>query len=98
MTIIPLLPPDLKSREIYLNSRTLPVNYMADFSLMGFIVDSYTEACDLLQSEGYWLTRHQYGSELTIEGPAQIAEINSVLSSKKIICTFSDIADTLYQA
>lgn len=98
MTIIPLLPSDSKSREIYLNSRTLPVNYMADFSLMGFIVDSYPEACKLLQSKGYRVTRHQHGSELTIEGPAQITEISCILSSKNINCTFSDIADTLYQA
>lgn len=98
MAIFPVLPADIKSREIYLNSRPLPLKYMEDFSSMGFVVDRYTEACALLLAEGYSLNRHQYGSDLLVEGPAKIMEINTLLISKNINCTFSDIADTLYQA
>jgi hypothetical protein len=98
MAIFPVLPADIKSREIYLSNRTLPVNYMEDFSLMGFVVDSYKEACALLLAAGYRLSQHQYGTDLFIEGPANIVEISTLLLSNNINCTFSDIADTLYQA
>ena len=98
MAHIPILPADLKSREMYLSSRTLPVNYMGDYSLMAFVVDRCEEACALLLAEGYRMRQHQYGTVITIEGPAEILEINLLLTSKEINCTFSDIADTLYQA
>lgn len=98
MAIFPILPADIKSREMYLDSRPLPVKYMEDFSLMGFVVDRYTEACALLLAAGYHLSQHQYGSDLVVEGPAKIVEISSLLMSNNINSTFSDIADTLYQA
>ena len=98
MAIFPILPADIKSRAIYLNSRTLPVDYMEDFSLMGFVVDNYKEACALLLAAGYPLSQHQYGSDLVVERPAKILEISTLLMSNNINCTFSDIADTLYQA
>jgi hypothetical protein len=36
---IALLPCDINSRGKYLSNRDLPQNYMADFTLMGFVVD-----------------------------------------------------------
>ena len=98
MAMIPLLPADIKIRERYLNSCPLPVDYMGDFSLMGFVVDRYEEARALLLAEGIRLSRQQYGTLIIIEGPAKILEISRLLSLNNIYCTFSDIADTLYQA
>ncbi len=98
MAIFPLLPADIKRRERYLDSLTLPVDYMGDFSLMGFVVDRYEEACTLLLADGRRLNRHTHGSHIIIEGPANILEITRLLTSNNIYCTFSDIADTLYQA
>lgn len=98
MTLVPVLPADIRHREIYIDNRTLPVNYTEDFSLMGFIVDNYRQACSLLLSEGYQLEQHQSGTDLFIEKPAQIRAINDLMSSHNINCTYTDIADTLYQA
>ncbi len=49
---IALLPNDVKTRGIYLGSRKLPSNYMADFSLMGFVVDRYEDALDVINMFG----------------------------------------------
>ena len=96
--IIPLLPEGASNRERYLSNRTLPLNYMEDFSIMGFIVDRYPEAYDVLTSKGYGVHKSQSGIELTITRPEQICEIDSLLRLANIRVLFTDIADTIYQA
>ncbi len=68
MAIIALLPGDTKSREIYLGNKELPQNYMGDFTLMGFVVDSYQEALTLLTSAGYQLDELESEGNLTTIG------------------------------
>jgi len=98
MAIVALVHSDSKRRSLYLESRGLPVHYMGDFSVMGFVVDHYREAFDLLQKAGYQLSRRGSGADILISSPRQCAEIRALMIDNDIACDFSDIADTLYQA
>jgi len=95
---IALLPEGARNRERYLSNRILPLNYMDDFSIMGFIVDRYPEACVVLSSKGFSMQKSQSGIDLTITRPEQIREIDRLLRSADIRVLFTDIADTMYQA
>ena len=98
MATIALLPCDLKSRATYLGNRELPSNYMGDFSLMGFVVDRYQDACTLLASAGYRLHQQAGGMDINIDTPLHLPKIKALLTANNIHCDWSDIADTLYQA
>jgi hypothetical protein len=98
MAKIALLPGDTKSRGIYLGNKELPQNYMGDFTLMGFVVDSYQEALTLLTSAGYQLDELEGGTDICIDTPQCLPEIKALLAANNIRCDFSDIADTFYQA
>lgn len=98
MGIIALVPCDMHSRGKYLDSRKLPENYMADFTLMGFVVDRYQEARTILTSAGYRLEEQEGGSDIRIICPGHLLEIKALLITHDIKCDFSDVADTLYQA
>lgn len=89
---------DCTSRAQYLDRKQLPVKYMEDFTLPGFIVNEYEKACTLLRQEGYTLLNCATGADILIENASQIRSIKALLDSKDITATFSDIADTLYQA
>lgn len=98
MGILALVPCDIHSREKYIGYRKLPTNYMADFTLMGFVVDRYQEARTLLISAGYSVDEKAGGSDIRINSPRHLMEIKSILTAHNIQCDFSDVADTLYQA
>lgn len=98
MTKIAILPIDAACRAEYLGSRQLPVNYMSDYSLMGFVVDRYSEALELLSSSGYHLDKLQFGAEILIQTPRNLTEICSLLARNSIQCDLTDIVDSLYQA
>ncbi len=95
---IALLPCDSHSRARYLDNRELPHNYMADFTLMGFVVGQYQHAFSLLTSAGYRLDVQEGGADIHIDTPRNLQEIKALLTANNISCDLSDIADTLYQA
>jgi hypothetical protein len=88
----------MHSRGKYLGSRKLPTNYMADFTLMGFVVDRYQEARALLISAGFRVDEQEGGSDISISSSGHLLKIKALLTAHDIRCDFSDIADTLYQA
>ncbi len=98
MGILALVPCDMHSRGKYLSNRKLPTSYMADFTLMGFVVDRYQEAHTLLISAGYRIVEQDGGSDISITSPGHLLEIKALLTAHGIQCNFSDVADTLYQA
>ncbi len=71
---------------------------MADFTVMGFVVDRYSEALDLLSSAGFRLDQQEGGTGIFIDTPCRLPEIGALMAVNNISCEFSDIADTLYQA
>lgn len=95
---IALLPSDSISRGTYISNKELPDNYMGDFTLMGFVVDRYREALALLSSAGYRIDQQEGGTDIFIDTPCRLPEIEALLAANNISCDFSDIADTLYQA
>lgn len=95
---IALLPSDYNIRGKYLGNIELPSNYMGDFTLMGFLVDRYQEAVDILTSAGYRLDKLEVGTDIHIETPGHLLKMKALLTANDISCDFSDIADTIYQA
>ncbi len=95
---VALLPCDPNSRGKYLDNRELPHNYMADFTLMGFVVDRYHEAIAVLAGSKYRLDEQEGGTDIAITSPLDLLEIKAILTANNISCDFSDIADTIYQA
>jgi hypothetical protein len=98
MAKIALLPSDINNRGKYLSNRELPNNYMGDFTLMGFVVDRYHEALTVLTKSRFRLESQEGGSDICINNPLDLQEINNLLTANNIRCDYSDIADTLYQA
>ena len=93
-----IVPEDVRSRAQYLTSSELPLHYMEDFSIMGFIVESLAEAQNLLAAHGYSIQEQQFGLNLQIENPQQLTEISRLFAGNNIRSTYADIADTIYQA
>lgn len=98
MAKIALLPSDIISRETYISNKELPNDYMGDFTLMGFVVDNYHEAVNLLLSAGYQVYYQKGGTDILIEAPYHLLKVRDLMAANNICCEFSDIADTLYQA
>lgn len=93
-----VVPCDPESRGRYLSRKDIPQNYMGDFSLPGFIVDPFTDACALLMQAGYHLDEMDGGADITVDSAHAIIAIQSLLSRSHVFCQFADVADTIYQA
>ena len=98
MNRVVLCASDIMSRARYLDGQQLPVNYMEDYSLLGFVVDHYADAIRLLLSEGYQVEAAGEGAVITVNSPKQLQAIQAMLIGNQIRCEYSDIADSLYQA
>ncbi len=95
---IALLSCDAKSRGTYLSTQKIPIDYMSDFSLMGFVVERYHEALILLESAGFQLDKHESGAEIHLHDYKSLIQIKELFLSNNLPCSYSDVADTLYQA
>ena len=98
MVNLALVSNDCAGRARYLSRKTLPANYMADFSILGFVVDQYPAACSILTRAGYDLIDLGGGADITIGSRQEISAIRTLLTSHQIHCEFADVVDTLYQA
>lgn len=76
----------------------IPVNYMSDFTIMGFIVDRFEDALTLLHTAGYHIDIHKTGADIIIENSNDLPGIQALFSQNEIHCDYSDIADTIYQS
>ena len=56
-----LISDSIRDRSEYLSNCTLPQNYMGDYSVMGFVVNRYSDSRSLLESAGYQLIE-KYGA------------------------------------
>ncbi|MEE4241884.1 MAG: hypothetical protein V2I36_10475 [Desulfopila sp.] len=98
MITIAIFPIDSSCRAEYLENFQIPLNYMSDFSLMGFVVDRYNDAITLLTSSGYPITKLPSGAEIVLQHSGDLLEIQNLLLKNRIQCHYSDIVDSLYQA
>ena len=95
---IALLPEDCVSRAEYLAKQQLPDNYMSDFTLLGFTVDKFDDALALLDGDGYRVERVARGADVYLRDSSSLFDIRDLFAQNSIDCSFSDVADTLYQA
>ena len=98
MARITLIPDDCKSKAAFLESCALPDFYMEDFSIQGFAVDRYDDACDLLRRSGYTLLDKSVSVDIVIDRAEQLGAINVLFAQNGIRAQLTDIADTIYQA
>jgi hypothetical protein len=87
-----------KSRALYFSKTALPTCYMEDFTVLGFIVADLQAAELLLETTGYAVTSQRGVMEVRLHGYKQIEELQELFISNKIESSFSDLADTFYQA
>lgn len=95
---IALLENSQKSKANYLSCQNLPTFYMQDFTVLGFAVKGIEAAKDLLLRNGYSLEPQNGGYNIIFDESGQLREISQLFAENGIDSSFSDIADTLYQA
>lgn len=95
---IPILPDNSTEMENYLCRQELPCKYMEDFSLLGFVAESFEAALVLLAEKGFEVHRHDSGAKIDISSPSEIVVIHDLLSTHGINFSYRDIAETIYQA
>jgi hypothetical protein len=98
MAKIILVADDCRSRAAFLETCSLPDFYMEDFSIQGFSVRQYKEACELLRREGYAVLDKKFSTDIIVDRFEEIPTISSLFKMNGIEAQLSDIADTLYQA
>lgn len=95
---IAVLPKKHHCRAHYLEEKKLPATYMEDFTLMGFLVEEFDKAVSLLKQAGYYVEYKKCGSEILIHNSKNISDIGAIFSENNIKYSWSDVADTIYQA
>lgn len=98
MARLPILPDNDEELASYLFDRQLPSNYMADFSIMGFVVDSVEQALPLLVAQGFTLHQSPTAAEIQINSLSDVPRIHDLLLEHNIEASFRDVAETIYQA
>jgi len=77
--------------------RPLPVFYMVDYSVMGFLVDRLDDALRSLNDEGFSIIEEPWGREVVVESPARTGEIVRLLDERGIACEIADVVGEMYQ-
>jgi hypothetical protein len=80
-----------------LGNEYLPLNYMGDFSLLGFRVQDVTEVVQLLAAGQYPVTPTTCGAEVTVNDARQLSEIVGMFQKNGIDFSLSDVADQVYR-
>lgn len=76
---------------------SLPVYYMSDFSVLGFLVASLDEALQIAEANHFAVTRQPGGFDLVIERADQIQQLVDLFDQNGVDCTIADIIDQVYQ-
>jgi hypothetical protein len=88
---------DAPVRRRCLRADNLPLNYMADYSVLGLRVSRLAAAVDLLKAHGYALIDTGNGTDVVIDRAGGLPQILHLLSQHRIDAGLSDIADQIYQ-
>lgn len=75
----------------------MPDFYMADFSLLGLMVDDYDRTLSLIRTRSLPLKKTSAGVEFPFKHSDQLQTLVCFLQSSGINCGISDIADQIYQ-
>lgn len=84
-------------RGCYRLDRPLPAFYMADYSVLGLMVDNPEEAVDVLRDADYPVSQGTSGFEVTIETPSDLERAVRLLSDRGIRFQIADLVAGIYQ-
>lgn len=98
MAKIALIADNFHCRSAYLDTCKIPRFYMEDFSILGFTVQQYDKACELLRKAGFKMLDKKFAADILIDDAQQLVMIRDILQNNGIKAELSDIADTIYQA
>jgi hypothetical protein len=96
MISLPILEKSQKRRAC-LENKYLPANYMADFTVLGLVVDRLDAALRVLKVKKFEVHQNPDGFEININGTGRMAEVVELLDRKGIDYTLADIVDQVYQ-
>ncbi|MEJ2282041.1 MAG: hypothetical protein P8X85_00445 [Desulfobacterales bacterium] len=96
MGSLPIIEKSLKRRAC-LKNKNLPANYMADYTVLGLVVDRLEAALRILQEKNFAIHKDTDGYHISIEGAARIHEAADLLGQNGIDCAVADIVDQVYQ-
>ena len=96
MGVLPVLQKNQKQRA-YPGDKNLPANYMADYSVMGLLVDRLDTALRVLKEKKFEVLEKTDGFEVTIDGAGRISDIVNLLHQNGIDYALDDIVDQVYQ-
>lgn len=98
MIRIALVERSCEARSKYLEARPLPPFYMEDFSILGIMVTDFPAAQAFMRQTGYTITPRPGGGDINLKHISHLPRLLEQLSDNGIDATFSDVADTIYQA
>jgi|WetSurMetagenome_2_1015567.scaffolds.fasta_scaffold08524_5 hypothetical protein len=78
-------------------NRPLPTFYMADYSVLGLLVDKLEETVRVLRENQYPVGDETGDLEVTISHPGQLREIIRLLEENGIDCQVNDVISGIYQ-
>ena len=78
-------------------NRPLPTFYMADYSVLGLLVDKLEETVRVLREHHFPVGDETGDLEVTISHPGQLREIIRLLEEKGIDCQVNDVVSGIYQ-
>ena len=80
-----------------LTEQSMPVDYMADFSVLGVLVDHLPEAIGLLEKHRFDVITENRCTKIVTRNLQHTRDMFRVLEDGGIDYGFADIADRLYQ-
>ena len=86
-----------QKRRACLENKNLPANYMADFTVLGLVVNRLGAALQILEENKFEIHKDTDGYHISIEGAARIHEAADLLGQNGIDCAVADIVDQVYQ-
>ena len=96
MGVLPLIEKNSKQR-LCLGNKDLPANYMADFSVMGLVVEQVEAVLRILKDKKFDVRKNAQDFEIAFDGAGQITELVNLLQQNRIDYTLADIVDQVYQ-
>jgi hypothetical protein len=86
-----------RRRGCYRIARPLPVFYMADYSVLGLLVDKLEEAVRVLGENKFSVSEENNDIEVSIDHPTQLQGIVQLLTENGVGCELADVVSGIYQ-
>ena len=96
MGVLPLIEKNGKQR-LCLGNHDLPANYMADYSVMGLVVEQVEAVLRILKDKKFDVRKNADGFEIAFDGAGRLSELVGLLQQNRIDYTLADIVDQIYQ-